>query len=284
MMRDLDPREVSLLSLDPLSVLIVDDVSSTRRYLRTVLEYSPQFDVAGEAHDGDVAIEKAELLQPDLVLLDLSMPRLDGASALSGIVGAAPGAKVIIFSVVGPEVGSALLDAGASAFVPKGIPPFDLLRRLEAIVARPATFDVSTSWEQPGAVHGFGEPELELPNVPHAGAVMFGGDPMIRKMVGRMLRVCEIDVVAETYTEPILLAVVDLAQPKFVVLDLSAESSPGAEVLSEIRMRSPRSVIVVYAESLEWEQGAMDAGAAVFVTQPRIDHLANQIHQLASSR
>ncbi len=107
---------------------------------------------------------------------------------------------------------------------------------------------------------------------------------MIRKMVGRMLRVCEIDVVAETYTEPILLAVVDLAQPKFVVLDLSAESSPGAEVLSEIRMRSPRSVIVVYAESLEWEQGAMDAGAAVFVTQPRIDHLANQIHQLASSR
>ena len=118
MMRDLDPKKCPS-SPGPLSVLIVDDVSSTRRYLRTVLEYSPQFDVAGEAHDGDVAIEKAELLQPDLVLLDLSMPRLNGASALSGIVGATPGAKVIIFSVVGPEVGSALLDAGASAFVPK---------------------------------------------------------------------------------------------------------------------------------------------------------------------
>jgi DNA-binding NarL/FixJ family response regulator len=283
-MHDFDVQELSVLGLEPMSVLIVDDVSSTRRFLRAVLEHSPQFDVTGEAHDGDVAIEQAELLQPDLVLLDLSMPQLDGAAALNGIVGAAPGAKVIIFSALGPEVGTELLDAGAAGFVPKGVAPFDLLKRLESIVARPPTFDVSTSWEQSGWEYTSGEPEMKPPNVPHRGVVMYGGDPMIRKMVGRMFRVSDVDVVAETYTAPILLAVVDLAQPKFVVLDCSVKGSPGAAVVSEIRLRSPRSVIVVYAESVEWEQRAIDAGAAVFVTQPRIDHLARHIRQLVSSR
>jgi DNA-binding response OmpR family regulator len=98
-----------------------------------------------------------------------------------------------------------------------------------------------------------------------------------------MLKVCEVDVVAETYMAPILLAVVDLAQPKFVVLDLSAKDSPGAAVLAEIRLRSPRSVIAVYAESVEWEAMAMDAGVDVFVTRPRIEHLTDQIHRLISS-
>ncbi|MGA3146170.1 MAG: response regulator [Acidimicrobiales bacterium] len=283
-MRDLDPQELSLLGLEPLSVLIVDDAASTRRFLRAVLEHSPQFEVAGEAHDGDVAIEQAELLQPDLVLLDLSMPQLDGASALNGIVGAAPGAKVIIFSALDPAAGTALLDAGAAGFVPKGVAPFDLLKRLESIVARPATFDVSTSWERTSWERSSREPEMKTPNIPHPGVVMYGGDPMIRKMLGRMFRVCEVDVVAETYTAPILLAVVDLTQPKFVVLDLSAKGAPGAAVVSEIRLRSPRSVVVVYAESVEWEERAMEAGAAVFVTQPRIDHLAARIHQLVVSR
>lgn len=283
-MRDLDAQELSLLGLEPLSVLIVDDASSTRRFLRAVLEHSPQFDVTGEAHDGDVAIEQAEILQPDLVLLDLSMPQLDGASVLNGIVGAAPGAKVIIFSALDPAAGTALLDAGAAGFVPKGVAPFDLLKRLESIVARPATFDVSTSWEQSVWERGSGEAGMEPPNIPHPGVVMYGGDPMIRKMLGRMFRVCEVDVVAETYTAPILLAVVDLAQPTFVVLDLSAKGAPGAAVVSEIRLRSPRSTIVVYAESIEWEERAREAGAAVFVTQPRIDHLADQVHQLVVSR
>ena len=268
MLRELDVQELSLLPVVPLSVLIVDDVSSTRRFLRAVLEHSPQFEIAGEAHDGEVAIEQAERLQPDLVLLDLSMPRLDGPAALGRIVGAAPEAKVIIFSALSPESGSGLLDAGACGFVPKGIEPFDLLKRLETIVPRPATFDGSTHWEYAGPLHGSGEPELHVPNVPRHGAVMFGGDPTIRKVVGRMLKVCEVDVVAETNTAPILLAVVDLAQPKFVVLDLSAEDSPGPTVLTEIRLRSPRSVIAVYAESIEWERVAIDAGVAVFVSQP----------------
>ena len=284
MLREFDARELSLLPVQPVSVLIVDDVLSTRRFLRAVLEHSPQFEIAGEAHDGEVAIEQAERLQPDLVLLDLSMPRLDGAAALGGIVGAAPEAKVIIFSALSPDRGSTLLDAGASGFVPKGIEPFDLLKRLETMVARPATFDGSTNWEYFGPLHGCREPEMKVPNVPRHGAVMFGGDPTIRRAVGRMLKVSEVDVVAETYTAPILLAVVDLTQPKFVVLDLSAGGSPGAAVLAEIRLRSPRSIVAVYAESIEWEEMAMDAGVAVFVTQPRIESLTDQIHQLISSR
>jgi DNA-binding NarL/FixJ family response regulator len=272
-----------VLTLEPTSVLIVDDAVSTRRFVRAVLEHSPQFDIAGEAHNGEVAIEQAESLQPDLVLLDLSMPQLDGAGALSGIVGAAPGAKVVIFSGLSPTDGLPLLAAGAAAFVPKGIAPFDLLSRLESIARRPATFDGHTSWDEIDRSHDWREPDIRPPTLPHHQAVMYGPDAMIRKMVTGTLRVCEVDVVAETYTAPILLAVVDLVHPDIVVLDLSARDAPRSAVLSEIRLRSPRSALVVYADTVEWEQLAIDAGASVFVTQPRVEHLAEQIRRLVIS-
>src|ERR1700678_3587434 len=64
----------SVPALAPLRVLIVDDAPSTRRYLRAVLEHCREFHVVGEASDGDKAVAQVEALQPDLVLLDLSMP------------------------------------------------------------------------------------------------------------------------------------------------------------------------------------------------------------------
>jgi DNA-binding NarL/FixJ family response regulator len=146
------------------------------------------------------------------------------------------------------------------------------------------TLNGSTSWEEIDRSHSWCEPEMKLSDLPHHRAVMYGGDQTIRKMITGMLWACEVDVVAETYTAPILLAVVDLVQPEFVVLDLSAKGAPKAAVLAVIHLRSPRSAIVVYADTIEWKQLAMAAGASVFVTEPRIDQLAGHIRQLVSSR
>ncbi len=66
-------------------VLVVDDDTSTRRLLRTLLEQSEHFSVVGEADDGENAVSQAGALRPDLVLLDYLMPRANGASALTGI-------------------------------------------------------------------------------------------------------------------------------------------------------------------------------------------------------
>jgi two-component system response regulator YesN len=63
------------------SILIIDDSPLIRRSLRTVFEQQPDWAVCGEAEDGYEAIDKAKILQPDLIVIDLAMPRLNGISA-----------------------------------------------------------------------------------------------------------------------------------------------------------------------------------------------------------
>jgi CheY-like chemotaxis protein len=119
-------------------VLIVDDVGSTRRIVGAVLESRQQFCVVGEASDGRDAIEMAAALLPDLVLLDVSMPFVDGTKALRGVRQAAPNAKVIIFSSVPKTTAERLVDVGAVGFIEKGITPFELLDRLGEILNQPS--------------------------------------------------------------------------------------------------------------------------------------------------
>lgn len=120
-------------------IVIADDLGSTRRYLRAVIEECPELEVAGEAADGAAAVALAEALQPDVVLLDISMPILDGADALAAVMRVAPGAQVVLLSGMEAEVVQPLLAAGASGFVPKGVPPTELIGRLGDILGRDLT-------------------------------------------------------------------------------------------------------------------------------------------------
>src|SRR5580693_8362904 len=85
---EIGTRTMPTPCLSPLTplyrVLIVDDVASTRRIVGAVLESSQQFCVVGEASDGRGAVEMSAALEPDLVLLDVSMPFVDGTKALQG--------------------------------------------------------------------------------------------------------------------------------------------------------------------------------------------------------
>ncbi len=121
---------------ESLRVLIADDAALTRRFLRAVLENCGQFEVAGEARDGDMAVAMAQALQPDVVLLDLVMPRVYGTSALSRIRLVAPNAMVIVVSGLDSEFQSPVLEAGATAFLPKGVAPLEFLELLGAIFER----------------------------------------------------------------------------------------------------------------------------------------------------
>ena len=255
----------SVPDLMRLRVLIADDVAPTRRFLRAVLEHCRQFDVVGEADDGNVSIELAEDLQPDLVLLDLSMPGVDGASALRGIRNVAPLAKVIIVSGMNPELGTSLLDTGAVGFVPKGIPPFELLDRLGSILDRPLTVECRESWEAILTEHR---------------GVVFSSDPGLRHLVTQVLERCGVIVTAEAGTAPTMLQVVELSQPEVVVVDLSIDGTPTTRTISDICMRSPRSKVIVYSAFEIWKDKALAAGAAAFVPEPRLDELEERIRQL----
>ena len=107
-----------------IGVLICDDSDSLRLLLRVALGLDPGLHVAGEARNGQGAIAEAARLQPDVILLDLSMPVLTGLDALPAIKAAAPSAHVIAFTGFSASVVEEVVRrAGAHSFLEKGARP-----------------------------------------------------------------------------------------------------------------------------------------------------------------
>ncbi len=118
------------------SVLIADDQALVRVGLRKILETEPLLTVAGEAADGEDAIAEARRLQPDLVLMDIRMPVLDGIEATRRIVRDRTSTRVLILTTFGLDqyVYDALL-AGASGFMLKDAPPEEIVAAVRIVAA-----------------------------------------------------------------------------------------------------------------------------------------------------
>jgi DNA-binding NarL/FixJ family response regulator len=115
-------------------VLIVDDHPLTRDALAALLERN-EFRVVGRAGDGEEAIAAARTLQPDLVLLDLSMPGLDGLTALPRIRLAAPGSEVVVLTASGTEENlMAAIRGGAAGYLLKSEAPERIVEFLRGVV------------------------------------------------------------------------------------------------------------------------------------------------------
>jgi DNA-binding NarL/FixJ family response regulator len=114
----------------PIRILIADDRVRTRRALRALLAAHSEFDVVGEASNGDEAIDRVAHLQPDVVLLDVRMPGVDGIAATAQIKSRWPAIRVVVHSMAMERRDEALA-AGADAFVPKSVLPHELVRALQ---------------------------------------------------------------------------------------------------------------------------------------------------------
>jgi len=115
-------------------ILIVDDHEIFRRGLRSLLESRPEFEILGEAADGLQAIEKATQLKPDLIVMDVSMPQLDGLQATRQIRKKLPQTKILILSQHDTShMLSAALEAGANGYVTKSQVSRCLLSALDAV-------------------------------------------------------------------------------------------------------------------------------------------------------
>lgn len=98
----------------------MDDHQVMRKGIRALLENDPVWQVCGEAENGRQAVEKARELRPDLIILDLTMPEMNGLEAARQIRSSSPDAKIVIFSMhESPQVRKESRDAGANAFVSK---------------------------------------------------------------------------------------------------------------------------------------------------------------------
>src|SRR5918996_3693226 len=115
-------------------VLVVDDHPLTRGALSALLEHNG-FAVVGEAADGEGAIDRARVLQPDLVLLDLTMPSLSGLDALPRLRTAAPEAEVVVLTASGTEENLlGAIRAGAAGYLLKSEPPERIVEFLRGVV------------------------------------------------------------------------------------------------------------------------------------------------------
>jgi signal transduction histidine kinase len=117
-------------------VVLVDDHAILREGLASLLQRYTDIEVVGEAEDGQVAIEQARLLRPDVIVMDLSMPRLNGIEATRKIVAELPDVRVVGLSMHEEEYGiSAMRRAGAVECVIKAGPPDDLVTAIRRATA-----------------------------------------------------------------------------------------------------------------------------------------------------
>lgn len=111
--------------------LLADDATFIRTILKDMIEQNEDYTVVGEAKDGREAIEKAALLQPDVMTMDITMPEIDGLEALPQIISKSPKTRVIVVSaIVNQDLILKALRRGACEFVVK---PFDKNRVYSAI-------------------------------------------------------------------------------------------------------------------------------------------------------
>jgi DNA-binding NarL/FixJ family response regulator len=117
-------------------VLLVDDQSLLRMGFRLILEAEADIEVAGEAVDGATGVSMASALHPDVVLMDVRMPGMDGIAATAAITAADPASKVLILTTFDlDQYVFAGLKAGASGFLLKDAPPAELLSAVRTVAA-----------------------------------------------------------------------------------------------------------------------------------------------------
>lgn len=127
---------------DTIRLLIVDDHAVVRKGLAMVLRLEPGLDVIGEAENGKVGLEKARTLQPDIALVDLVMPEMDGQQMALALRKSNPLIKIMILT--GTEVDDRVFDlvaAGIEGYVMKNIEPGELIRAIHAVTQGEAYLD-----------------------------------------------------------------------------------------------------------------------------------------------
>ena len=118
----------------PITVLLVDDHAVLRAGLRALLEAEPDITVVGEASDGNDAIQQVKTLDPDVVVMDLSMPELNGLDATRHISASGSRTKVLVLTVhAEEEYLLPVLDAGGSGYVTKTSADRDLVEAVRAV-------------------------------------------------------------------------------------------------------------------------------------------------------
>jgi len=127
--------------MDSIRILVADDHEIVRRGLVSLLKSHAGWEVCGEAQDGREAVDKAKKLRPDIVILDIGMPNLNGLEATRQILRHDPLSKILILTIEdGNDLVRAVLDAGARGFINKSDASRDLVAAVETVLSNKIYF------------------------------------------------------------------------------------------------------------------------------------------------
>jgi DNA-binding NarL/FixJ family response regulator len=130
----------------PIRVLIADDQTLMRAGLRMILAADPDIEVVGEAADGPQALDEAERLRPDIALLDVRMPGLDGVAVARRLAAMEPPVTVVVLTTFDlDEYAHRAIDAGARGFLLKSQPPAEITAAIKAVAAGQAVLAPPTT-------------------------------------------------------------------------------------------------------------------------------------------
>jgi len=144
---------------DSIRVLVVDDHAVVREGLRVFLALQDGLEVAGEACDGEQAIERARELRPDVILMDLVMPKLDGVAAMRELRTHAPASRVIVLtSFLDDDRLLPAIQAGAAGYLLKNAEPAEIARAIRAADAGETILDPTVASRLVQAIAGDARP------------------------------------------------------------------------------------------------------------------------------
>jgi DNA-binding NarL/FixJ family response regulator len=173
-------------------VLVVDDHTVVREGLRGFLDLQDGIEVVGEAADGDEALAAAERLRPDVVLMDLVMPRLDGVAAMRALRERLPQARVIVLtSFLDDDKLLPALRAGAAGYLLKNSEPQELARAVRAAQAGEALLDPAVGARVVEALAGAEEDPLDRLTPREREVLQLIGRGFPNKQIARELDVSE---------------------------------------------------------------------------------------------
>lgn len=123
-----------MIGMDKIRLLIADDHAVVRAGLRLLLESQPDMEVVGEAHDGEMTMREVERLHPDIVLMDIAMPGMNGLEATKAIKETSPEVQVLALSMYADDrYFFQMLQSGASGYIIKGADPDELLTAIRTV-------------------------------------------------------------------------------------------------------------------------------------------------------
>jgi DNA-binding NarL/FixJ family response regulator len=176
----------------PIRLLIADDHPVVRDGLRAMLATQPDMELVGEAATGIEAVERVRTLRPDVVLMDLQMPDLDGPAAIATLRERAPGVRVLVLTTFGTDADiTRAVDAGATGYLLKDAPREQLFGAIRAAARGEAVLSPSVATRVLGRMRAPAEEALSPRELEILQAVARG---LSNKDIGRRLYVSEATV------------------------------------------------------------------------------------------